>query len=260
VSRLQEGLCTKRFGRSIFFRREVSSTNDWAKELAAFGAAEGTVAIAETQTSGRGRLGRKWVSPKGGLWFSVILRPELTASRVATVTFAAGVAVAEALQESYGLKAETKWPNDMMINNRKVCGTLSETSMTGDNVNYLVLGIGINGNFDTQKAFSDELGRVATSLQNELRRRVSLEESFRVLLEKLESTYDLLLKEGFEPVLRKWKDHAGFLGRRVEVANETGKLQGTALDIDSEGALVIRLEEGTVTRILVGDVTVRTEQ
>jgi len=260
VNKLQEGLCTKRLARSIFFRREIPSTNDWAKELAAFGAGEGTVAIAETQTAGRGRLGRKWVSPKGGLWFSIILRPELTSSKAFTIIYAAGLAVVEALQQSCGLRAETKWSNDVLVRGRKVCGVLSETNVTGDRVNYLIAGIGINVNFDAQKVFPDELGRSATSLMNELGRKVPLEELFRALLEKLESTYEELLSEGFELILGRWKEHAGFLGRKVEVTTETGKLQGIALDVDSEGALLVRLEDGKVTRVFVGDVAVRTEQ
>ena len=259
VDKLQEGLCTKRLARSIFFRREVTSTNDWAKELALLGAAEGTVTIAETQTTGHGRLGRKWVSPKGGLWFSLILRPELTPSKAFTITYAAGLAVAEVLRELCGLRAETKWPNDVLVSGRKVCGILSETNVTGNRVNYVVIGIGINGNFDPQKAFPDEVGRTATSLQHELGRKVSLEGLFGGLLEKLESTYEQLLSEGFEPILKRWKKHAGSLGRQVEVATETEELRGVALDVDNEGALVVRLEDGTVTRVFVGDVTFRTE-
>jgi BirA family biotin operon repressor/biotin-[acetyl-CoA-carboxylase] ligase len=186
VEKLQEGLCARRFGNSIFFSRAVGSTNDWAKELAEHGAAEGTVAIAETQTAGRGRLDRTWVSPKGGLYFSVILRPRLKPAEAVRLVFVAGLAVAEALSEKHGLKAETKWPNDVLVNGRKVCGILSEMNATGEKVNFVILGVGVNANFDVKKALPEELWESATSLECELGRRVELEELFRMLLEKLE--------------------------------------------------------------------------
>jgi len=257
VDRLQEGLRTKCFGRNIVFLREVGSTNDFAKELAGYGAVEGTVVVAETQTCGRGRLGREWVSPKGGLWFSIILRPELKPAEAVRLVFVAGLAVAQVLHETYGLSVETKWPNDVLVNGRKVCGMLTEMNTTGERINYVIVGVGVNANFDVAKVFPDELRASATSLENGLGRKVRLEELFRALLEKLENVYELFLKEGFGPVLEKWKAYAGFLGRQVEVASDSEKLCGLALDVDSEGALVLRLEDGTVRRVFAGDLSLR---
>lgn len=257
VDRLQEGLLTKRFGIRLIFLREVGSTNDFAKRLAGYGAVEGTVVIAETQTAGRGRLDREWVSPKGGLWFSVILRPKLRADEAVRLVFVAGLAVAEVLHEMYGSKVETKWPNDVLVNGRKVCGMLAEMNTTAENVNFVVVGVGINANFDVKKALPEELWEDATSLQNEFGRKVRLEELFRALLEKLDNIYEQFLKEGFDPVLEKWKKYAGFLGHHVEVTSETEKLRGLALDVDHEGALVLRLEDGTVNRVFVGDISLR---
>lgn len=258
VSRLQDGLHTKRLGRSILFSREVDSTNEWAKELATYGAPEGTVVVAETQTMGRGRLGREWISPTGGLWFSVILRPKLRPAETVKLNFVAVLAVAEVLREMFDLKAETKWPNDVLVNKRKICGILSEMNSTGETVNFVVVGVGVNVNFDVEKFFRDQLRKVATSLENELGRKVQLEELFRTLLKHLESLYELFTKEGFDSILEEWKDYAGFLGRQVEVATSTEKLGGLALDVDDEGALVLRLEDGTVKRVFVGDVSLRT--
>ena len=257
VDRLQEGLRTKRLGRSVFFSSELGSTNEWAKELAAYGAAEGTVAVAETQTCGRGRLGREWGSPKGGLWFSVVLRPEFKPAEAVRLVFVADLAVAEVLRELYGLKAETKWPNDVLVNGRKVCGILTEMNTTGKKVNYVIVGVGVNANFDVKKTFPEGLWDSATTLEAEFGRKVRLEELFRALLEKLESIYDQFLKEGFNSVLGKWKKYAGFLGCQVEVASDSEKLCGLALDVDNEGALFLRLENGTIKRVFVGDVTLR---
>ena len=259
VEKLQEGLCARRFGKSIFFSRAVGSTNDWAKELAEHGAAEGTVAIAETQTAGRGRLDRTWVSPKGGLYFSVILRPRLKPTEAVRLVFVAGLVVAEALSEKHGLKAETRWPNDVLVDGRKVCGVLSEMNTTGEKVNFVTLGVGVNANFDVKEALSEALWKSATSLECELGKRAELEELFRVLLEKLECVYEQFLKEGFDSVLKEWKKYAGFLGHEVEVVSETERLRGLALDVDDDGALVVRLEDGVVKHVFVGDVSLRVE-
>ena len=260
VGQLQDGLRTKHLGRSILFSREVGSTNEWAKELAMYGAQEGTVVIAETQTRGRGRLGREWFSPNGGLWFSLILRPKLRPAEAAKLTFVAGLAVAKVLHEMFGLMVETKWPNDVLVNGKKICGILTEMNTTGETVNFVVVGVGVNANFDVEKVFPEELTRVTTSLENELRRKVRLEELFKDLLERLENLYELFIKEGFNPVLEKWKGYAGFLGRRVEVTNPTERLSGLALDVDHDGALVIKLKDERIRRVFVGDVSLQTSK
>jgi len=257
VDKLQEVLRTKHFGRSLFFSREVGSTNDWAKELAELGASEGTIAIAETQMTGRGRFGREWASPKGGLWFSVILRPELKPAEAVKVVFVAGLAVAEVLRELYGLRVETKWPNDVLVNGRKVCGILAEMNTTGEKVNYVIVGIGVNANFDAKGAFPEELRGVATSLETELEKKVRLEELFRALLERLERIYDQYITGGFSPVLERWKEYAGFLNHQVEVMSQNERLVGLALDVDNDGALVVRLEDATIRRVFVGDISLR---
>lgn len=257
VNRLQEGLRTKRLGQSVVFSREVDSTNEWAKELAVCGACEGTVVVAETQTRGRGRLGREWFSPTGGLWFSLILRPELHPAEAVKLTFVAGLAVAKVLREVFGLGAETKWPNDVLVNGRKICGILTETSITGEVVDFVVVGVGVNANLDVNKVFPESLRKAATSLENELGRKVEVEGLFRDLLERLENLYELFMREGFNPILREWKSYAGFLGQQVEVTSPAERLTGLALDVDHEGALILRLEDGATRRVFVGDVSLR---
>lgn len=257
VNKLQEGLRTKGLGKSIIFSREVDSTNEWAKRLATYKAQEGTVVIAETQTRGRGRLDREWISPVGGLWFSIVLRPKLRPTEAVKLTFMAGLAVAEVLSETFDLKVETKWPNDVLVKGRKICGILTEMNTTGENVNFVVLGVGVNANFNVKEAFPKQLRNAATSLEDELNRKVKLEDLFGSLLKKLETLYERFTKKGLSAILEKWKNYAYFLGRQVEVASSTGKLRGLALDIDEEGALLLELEDGTVERVLVGDVSLR---
>jgi len=253
--KLQESLCTKRFGKRVFFSCEVNSTNEWAKELAKLGAEEGTVAVAGTQTAGRGRLNREWISPEGGLWFSIVLRPKVRAAEAVQLVFVVGLAVAEVLRGKYGMKVETKWPNDVLVNGKKICGILIEMNTTGQKVNHIVAGIGINANFEVGRVLPDQLREVATSLENELGRKIRLEKLFRALLENLEKIYDLYILRGFAPVLEEWKRYANLLGHKVEVTNQKEKITGLALDVNNEGALVLRFEDGKTRHVFVGDVS-----
>ena len=206
VTLLQEGLQTRSLGRNIFFSHAVDSTNNLAKKLAEIGACEGTVAIAEMQTAGRGRLDREWISPRGGLWFSIILKPKLRVAEAVKLVFVAGLAVVEVLHELYSLKAETKWPNDVLVNGKKICGILAEMNTTRETLNYVVVGVGVNANFDAEKTFPESLRDVATSLEDELGKKIKLEELFKALLERLKSCYDLFTEKGSAPILTKWKE------------------------------------------------------
>ena len=254
VDKLQMDLYTRRFGRRIFFLREADSTIEVAKQLADYGAEEGTVVTAEVQTAGRGRMGRSWVSPKGGLYLSVILKPKISPKKAVRLVFLFGLAVAEILHELYEMTVETKWPNDVLMNGKKICGILTEMNTTGEKVNYVIAGIGVNTNF-AEKVFPEELRKAATSLENELGRKVELEKLFKTLLGKLESFYEIFLKGGFGRILVEWKKYAGFLGCQVEVASGTEKWVGIASDVGSDGALILRLKDGTVKRVFVGDVS-----
>jgi BirA family biotin operon repressor/biotin-[acetyl-CoA-carboxylase] ligase len=258
ADRFQEDLHTKRFGKMIFFKREVDSTNEWAKELAKHGLEEGTVVVAETQTSGRGRLSREWFSPRGGLWFSVILRPKIRAAQAARLVFVAGLSVTEVLHEKYGLEIETKWPNDVLVNGKKICGILTEMNTTGEKINFVVVGIGVNANFVVGDFLPTQLQGSATSLEDELGHKVLFEELLGTVLEKLETEYDSFMSGEYSSLLDKWKGYAKFLGRRVEVASENEVFNGLALDVDRDGALILKLEDGMIKRVFAGDFSVRT--
>jgi BirA family transcriptional regulator, biotin operon repressor / biotin---[acetyl-CoA-carboxylase] ligase len=252
LEKFQESLHTKRFGRSVFFSRKVKSTSDWAKKLAKMGAEEGTVTVAETQTAGRGRLGREWASPRGGLWFSIVLQPKLKASEAAKLVFVASLAVAEVLHKKFGLRTETKWPNDVQVNGKKICGILAEMNTKGQRVNSIILGIGVNANF-ADDVLPESVKAHATSIEKELGKKIRLESLLKELLEKMETIYDAYLERGFAPLLEQWKKYAEFLGRIVVIADQEETLNGLALDVDLEGALMLKLEDGTRRRILVGD-------
>lgn len=256
---LQERLQTKRFGRRILFRRVVDSTNEWAKKLAEFGVEEGTVIIAEQQTAGRGRLGREWISPKGGLWFSIVLRPCKSVGEATKLVFMASLAVAEVLHQKYRFRTETKWPNDVMVNRRKICGILAETTTSDGKLSYVVLGIGINANIHMDRYFAASDRPLATSIQDELGREVRLPSLLRTLLERIEKLYDLFIMKGSDSILEKWKGYATFLGREVVVLDQNERVSGIAHDIDDGGALILRLENGTLRRFFAGDLSLRSK-
>jgi BirA family biotin operon repressor/biotin-[acetyl-CoA-carboxylase] ligase len=234
----------------------VESTNEWAKELAMSGANEGTVAIAATQTSGRGRRGRKWVSPRGGLWFSIILRPEMRPAEVFKLTFMAGLSTAETLQKLYHLEVETKWPNDVLVNRRKICGILGQANSFLEKVNFAIVGIGINANFKTSKVLPHLIATTATSIEDELGKEISLEELLAALLERLETDYHTLVNSGFASILARWKIYAKFLGQEVKVVDSPKTITGLAENVDEEGQLIIN-SNSRLRRVATGTVFLR---
>jgi BirA family biotin operon repressor/biotin-[acetyl-CoA-carboxylase] ligase len=216
---------------------------------------EGTVVIAERQTKGRGRLNREWVSPPEGLWFSIILRPRVQARHLPKLTLLASVAVAKTLRRLYGLKAEITWPNDVLVNGRKVCGILTEAETKGESTEFAVVGIGINVNFDLS-ALPKSLENSSTTLKHELKREIQREVLLASLLEEMESLYELFSKERFDQLLDEWRNLAGMLGSSVEIRVDGEKVQGQAVNICQNGALILRLKNGVIRTIAFGDLKV----
>ena len=254
--RIQDGLQTDFIGKEIHHFADVTSTNDVAKELAAKGAEEGTVVIAETQTHGRGRFGRWWVSPKGGIWFSTILRPKVSAEDALKLTLMTAVAVARVIRKTFKLNAEIKWPNDVLIEGQKVCGILTEMSTRGKVVDFVTLGVGINANVDAD-SFPEKLRNSITSLKKELKEEVARERFLRALLEELEHYYKIFTRRKFDLILGEWKSLASFLGSYVKAVSYDEKIVGLAVDVDQSGALLIKTENGTLRRVTSGDVTLQ---
>lgn len=249
---IKDGLRATFIGHDIRYFEEVSSTQEVAKKLANNGAKEGVIVIAERQRSGRGRMGRDWFSPTGGVWLSVILRPR-TNLQVQRFTLLAGVAVTRAVNRFYGLEAKIKWPNDILVNGKKVCGILAEVSAEMDSINYLILGIGVNVNVNLSSA-GGKLLQTATSIKDVLGRKVSRVGFVQVMLEELEQLYRLLSVEGFKPILSEWKERSGTLGARVRVSFRDEEFEGWARDVDEDGFLIVELGDGALRRVVAGDV------
>lgn len=254
--KIKEGLQTDFVGREVHHFAEVTSTNDIAKELAAKGVEEGVLVISETQTLGRGRLGREWASPEGGVWFSIILRPKVDPRDSSKLTFVAAVAVAKAIREMFDLEAEIKWPNDILIGGKKVCGILTETRIKGEMVDFVVVGVGINANVSLD-SFPESLRNTLTSLKEEMKEEIEREKFLCALLEELEQYYLMFLQREFDLILEEWRSLAGFLGQYVEVVSFDERINGLAVDVDRDGALMIKLRNGTVKKVMEGDVSIR---
>jgi len=247
-------LKTKWMGRSIHHFHSMDSTNSMAYQLALQGAEEGEIVVAESQKKGRGRLGRKWYSPPlTNLYLSVILRPEIPPQQASLITLMAAVATAGAIHKLSGIQPMIKWPNDILLKNRKVAGLLNEIHSEMDRIHFVILGIGVNLNMD-EKMFSKEIRGLATSLKREMGQSISRKAFLKTLLEELEMWYEIFLKEGASPILKAWREKAQIQGRPVKVTSFGEVLSGTAIDVDSDGALILETKEGEQKRVVAGDV------
>lgn len=243
-------------GREIRVFRETTSTSDVVERLAQDGLAEGVVVFAEAQTAGRGRLGRRWISPPGkGLWFSVLLRPPLRPPETTRLTLAAAVAVARAVRAQTGLAPEVKWPNDLLLRGRKFAGILTELSGEQDRVRHVVLGVGLDVNL-VAADLPPELRRLATSLRLELGRPLPRADLAVAVLRELDAVYAQVATPAFERLAEEWEGLCTTLGRPIEVALGTRRVRGRAEAVDPDGALLVRTEHGRLERITGGDVTV----
>lgn len=249
-------LGTQVVGKKIYSYKEVASTNDVAYNLALQGEKEGSVIIAESQTHGKGRLARKWVSPKGkGLYFSVILRPDILFTKISVITLLSALSVAEAIKEELGLNSLIKWPNDVLINGGKVCGILTEMNGEADKVNFVVVGIGININ--TSK---DILPKEATSIAVELGKEISRIEFTKLIFRSLDKYYNYFKNGRGSDIIKRYKDMAMFLDKKIQVTSHNNKIEGYAVDVDIDGALILKLGSGAKQRVLAGDVSVFREE
>ncbi len=246
---------TKIIGRDIRVFEQTTSTNDVIEKLARDGVKEGVVVFAESQTKGRGRLGRKWISPAHkGLWFSILLRPDLRPQETTQLTVASATALRRAIQSETGLKPEIKWPNDILIGGKKVAGILTELSAEVDRVKHIILGIGIDVNLNANE-FPPELRKTATSLKIETGETVSRAELAVAILRELGFDYARICGGKFPAVADEWESGCATIGKNVTVHVGDRKIRGRAESLGDDGALLLRTEHGRLETITGGDVT-----
>ncbi len=245
-----------KLGSMLLRLDNISSTNDVARELAVSGAAEGLCVVASHQTAGRGRQSRSWSSPPGeGLYLSLVLRPVVTASASAIMTLAAAVAVAETLECDFETAADIKWPNDVLVSGRKICGILVESAVEGERLQYAVMGIGVN---IAQRSFPAQIGDTATSLLIETGRAIKPEDFMQAMLPRLEDWYSIAMSDPARVIVR-WEETSSS-GRDCEVRVESsdGAIEGVTRGLTLTGALIVELAGGQRREIVAGDVRVRT--
>jgi BirA family biotin operon repressor/biotin-[acetyl-CoA-carboxylase] ligase len=252
---IEKHLGTKVIGRRMKYLEKTESTTWIARDLLCQqdpSRLHGMVIIAEEQTGGQGRLGRAWASPPGGIWTTTILAPRIPIDRVFMVTMASAIAVARALRKDFDLGALIKWPNDILLGDRKVAGLLLELSAENAVVNHALLGVGIDANIPLDHLPPD-LRATVTSLSAELGREVDRPSFFASVLREFERRYDLLEAGEYEAVAREWRSLAITLGHRVRITTLAKTFDGEAVDIDESGALLVRKETGAVERVIAGD-------
>jgi len=242
---------SRKIGRKVEWRLHIGSTQDELKRIERE-AEDGTVLLAETQDSGRGRLARNWFSPLGGIWMSVLLRPAQPAShQLLTLSF--GVAVTRAIFGVTGVSGLLKWPNDVMIRSRKVAGILAESTYDGTKLKHLIVGIGVNVNI-RPTLFPERLRRSATSLSQELGREIDRDLLTRRMLEEMDSTYQTFESGRINELLEEVRRICSTVGRRVRVTTVEGNFEGQARNVGDDGRLLVRLRNGRTVSVYAADV------
>ena len=245
-------LHTSFVGKQLVFRETTDSTQNLAISLAGKPGSHGAVVIAEQQKSGRGRQKRKWLSPKGGVWLSLVLKPTIPTARITLLPFVAALAACDAIKAA-GLDARLKWPNDVMISGKKVAGILLDISAEADQVNYAVIGIGINANVDSAAVSARLDGIKVTSISDELGHSVSRLDLTKSLLENLEQYYLEMDQRGPDAIIQKWKKNSDMLGHKIAVTQNGKTIQGVAADINGDGSLLLRTDHGDIS-LVSGDI------
>jgi BirA family biotin operon repressor/biotin-[acetyl-CoA-carboxylase] ligase len=241
-------------GRDIRVFEQTTSTNDIAARLAQDGVKEGAVIFAESQSKGRGRLGRNWMSPpRKGLWFSILLRPNMRPQAATQLTVAAATALVRAIQQQTEIEPEIKWPNDILIGGKKVAGILTELTAELERVKDIVLGIGVDVNIDE---FPADLRKIATSLKIENGSHVDRPALAAAMLRELDRDYARICAGEFAEVAEEWQERCTTIGQEVSIRLGDRVVRGMAESLDSEGAMLLRTEHGHLERIIGGDVTI----
>lgn len=254
---IRAGLRSRLIGQALEVVGEIGSTNDRAMAAGQGGAAEGLCVVADRQTAGRGRLGRQWASaPEVGLYTSILFRPKGPVSSLPLLTLVAGLAVTDAIQEVAAQSPRLKWPNDVLLDGRKVAGILTELATSASSVHYAVVGIGVNVNHG-EDDLPPELRAGATSLFQHCGRRIVRGKLAAAIYNALEDWHTLFCQDRRETILEAGRSRSATLGRPVQVLTGTEEWRGQAVDLDRDGALLVRDASGALRRVIAGDVSIR---
>lgn len=255
-SELQNTLETEYIGQEMYTFEAVRSTNSVAKFLAETGVSEGTIIISETQTGGKGRSGKEWVSPKGGIWLSIILNPEISPAKAPLLTLATGVAVRKTLT-NFGIESEIKWTNDILINDKKVCGILTESLAKQNQIEHVIIGIGINADLNIE-SLPEKFREGSVSLSEVVDEKINKIKGLTAFCKEFEFIYNKFKEEDFEYILKEWRKYSHTIGKHVKIYQAFGKIiAGYAVGIDYDGALILEKANGKLVRVISGECRVQ---
>ena len=253
--KIKNGLKTSVFGKkNIQYHTTTGSTNTDAETLAFNGAPEGTIVIAENQTKGRGRMDRTWFSPEGmGIYLSIILRPHIKLSDAPKLTITSAVVLADVLINKYNINVQIKWPNDILVNGKKLSGILTSLNIDVNSENFVIVGMGINVN-TLPHSMPEDIKNIATSIIIETGEKISRVNLVRDILETFEKYYNLFLENKFDIIAEKWKIYSGLIGKHVKVDVINNTLSGEVIGIDDSGFLILKDKKGIFHEVVAGDI------
>jgi len=253
---ITKDLKTKTVGKRVYYFEEIDSTQNFAEQIALDEKENGTIVVAEKQTAGKGRLDRKWTSPKGGIWFSLIIHPKFDVSTSTLVPIAGAVALAKAIKNTLNIDVSVKWPNDITLNGKKVAGMLVDASFQANNIDYLILGIGINFDIDAKK-IEKRLSKSANFYGVNSLRKKDDSTPPKILLREFLVQFEKILmqlnKGEKAKIVKEWTKKADKIGKKISINTSDGKISGVAQGIDNDGALKLKTSKG-MKKIFVGDV------
>lgn len=254
---ISKNLNTKYIGKDIYIFNEVMSTNTIAKFLSMNGVGNGAVVISEKQTKARGRSGKNWESPLGGVWLSIILNPNVNHSKIPLITLATGVAVENTLKRIGVKNAEIKWPNDILIHGKKVCGILTEAITSFNTIESVIIGVGIDANISIEN-FPEELRENMTTLNDEIGEKVDENLLIKLFLEEFEKISEQFINEEYETILKEWRKNSYTIGKIVEVHEPFSKpYDGYVLGISRDGSLVVEKIDGSLEKVISGECIIK---
>ena len=253
---ITSGLKTKMIGHQVYYFDSLDSTQNQALKMADNTSNNGAVIVAAQQTGGRGRSGRKWISPKGGIWFSVILQPKFDISITTLFPIASALALSNAIEKTFKISPELKWPNDLTIKGKKIAGMLVDVSLESNRIENMVLGVGINFNVDVkqiEKTLKDTPNFYGIATLSEQKKKVKPVQLIQTFLVELEKIYELLNAKHTKKIISEWTKRSSTIGKNVELETIDGKIKGKAIKIDEDGALIIS-SNGKTNKIIAGDI------
>ncbi len=253
---ITSGLKTKKIGKKAYYFDSIDSTQNQALKMSEDTSNDGTIIIAAKQTGGKGRLGRKWISPKGGIWFSIILHPKFDISITTLFPIASSLALSYAIEKTFKIKPELKWPNDVTIKGKKVAGMLVDVSLESNKIESLVLGVGINFDVDVkqiEKNLKDTPNFYGVASLGEQKMKIKPKILIQTFLLELEKIYELLNRKQTKSIISNWSKRSSTIGKKVEINTIEGKIKGDAIKIDDDGALIVS-EKNKTSKIIAGDI------